>query len=85
MDEWRNSGVCINSACSCKNSHKMILTQSYLEMLQFPNSPKVYRELRRHYRQLGKHHEAEAFTHLLKVRYNEMPDNDHDVDIDQKP
>lgn len=58
--------------------------QVFLEMLQYPNSPKVYRSLRDLYHQIGKSHESKAFSHLLEVKFNELPD-DNNTDTHQRP
>ncbi len=62
----------------------MELTQVFLEMLQYPNSPKVYRAMRDLYRKMGKLHESKAFSHLLEVKFKELPD-DNNTDTRQKP
>jgi hypothetical protein len=62
----------------------MELAQVFLEMLQYPNSPKVYRAIRDLYRQMGRPHESKAFSHLLEVKFNELPE-DNNPDTRQKP
>lgn len=56
-------------------------SQIFLEMLQYPNSPKVYRDLRDLYLKLGKHHESKAFSHLLEVKFKELS-NDNNTNTD---
>lgn len=60
----------------------MSFANVFFEMLQYPNSPKPYRELKSLYTQIGKLHEAKAFTHLLEAKFNEQ---DNNLDFDQKP
>jgi hypothetical protein len=61
------------------------LSLLYQELLKFPNSPKSYRELRDYYAKEGKVTEAQAFSQLLKTRFNEIPDlHDYHPDPDQK-
>lgn len=58
----------------------MKISEIFIEMLQYPNSPKIYRNIRNFYRQIGKEHEAKAFAKLLEERYKELDDNDGDFD-----
>lgn len=46
-------------------------------MLQYPNSPKVYRALRDMYQNMGKHHEAQAFKYLLEIKFKELSDDNN--------
>jgi hypothetical protein len=62
----------------------MEITQLFLEMLQYPNSPKIYREMRDMYFRSGKLQESKAFAHLLEIRYKELS-NDNNTDTNQKP
>lgn len=52
---------------------KKDLNLLYVELLKFPNSPKVYRELEAYYLNNNKLQIAKAFNHLLSVRFNETP------------
>jgi hypothetical protein len=61
----------------------MEITHIFLDMIQYPNSPKVYRGIRDLYKKLGKTHESKAFSHLLEVKYNEL--QDHNPDPNKKP
>lgn len=61
----------------------MNLVENFLEMLQYPNSPKVYRRMRDIYKQIGMTHESKAFSHLLEIKFKELS-NDNDNYIDQK-
>ena len=47
------------------------LPKLFLEMLQYPSSPRVYRGLRDFYHKIGKVRESEAFAHLLEARYGD--------------
>lgn len=60
---------------------KTELNLLYLELLKFPNSPKVYRELEAYYAKNNKPKEAMAFRNLLLTRFNEIPSlHDHNAD-----
>ncbi len=61
----------------------MELTQIFLEMLNYPNSPKVYRVMRDLYKKMGKDHESKAFSYLLEVKFKELSD-DNNTDIESK-
>lgn len=50
------------------------LNNLYLEMLKFPNSPKVYRDLAKYHANLQQLEQANAFIHLLKIRFDQLPD-----------
>jgi hypothetical protein len=58
-----------------------LFTNVFFEMLQYPNSPKPYRELKTIYFQLGKVHEANAIAYLLETKFNEK---DNNLDCDQE-
>lgn len=53
----------------------MDIQKVFLNMLQYPNSPKTYRELRDLYNKLGRSHEAKAFDYLIEVKFNGSRDN----------
>ena len=56
----------------------MDINYLYTALLKRPDTPKVYRDLRSYYQQLGMSNEAEAFALLLKEQFNELdylPDN----------
>jgi hypothetical protein len=55
----------------------MKLTEIFFELLQYPNSPKPYRQMRDLYRKMGKIHESNAFTHLLEVKFKKLPDDNN--------
>lgn len=61
----------------------MELTQIFLEMLNYPNSPKVYRAMRDLYKKMGRGHESKAFSYLLEVKFKELPD-DNNTNIDSR-
>jgi hypothetical protein len=61
----------------------MEIRNIFFEMLQYPNSPKVYRQLRDAYKEIGKTYESQAFSHLLEVRYKEL-NNDNDTSSNKK-
>lgn len=56
----------------------MELYKIFIEMLQYPNSPKVYRNMRDFYDKVGKSHEAKAFSYLLEMKFNELQNDDND-------
>lgn len=58
----------------------MELPQIFIEMLQYPNAPKVYRLLRDFYNKAGKIHESKAFAKLLEIKFNELQDDNNYVD-----
>lgn len=61
----------------------MKLSNIYFDMLQYPNSPKIYRALKDLYQELGKQHESKAFLYILETRYKEL-NNDNDTFSDKK-
>jgi hypothetical protein len=61
------------------------LNELYLELIKFPDSPKVYRDLKEYYAEIGKPYEAKAFEYLLSTRHNEIPTlNDYSSNTDKK-
>lgn len=58
-------------------------SQIFLEMLQYPNSPRVYRDLKDLYFKLGKGYESKAFNYLLEVKFKEL-NNDYDINSHKK-
>jgi hypothetical protein len=58
--------------------------QIFIEMLQYPNAPKIYRELRKLYKTIGKPHESDAFSYLLEYKFKEITD-DNDNNSGEEP
>jgi hypothetical protein len=50
-----------------------------IAILDKPNVPKFYRELRNHYQKNGLFNEAAAISHLIEKKFNEIPTNDTPV------
>jgi len=61
----------------------MEIYQILLAILDKPDVPKFYRELRQHYQTIGMEHEASAISHLIEKKFekkdvstpNDLPDN----------
>ena len=52
------------------------IVKFYLFLLEYPNSPKAYRQLRDLYHKLNRPHEAQAFNTLLEHRYAHLSSSD---------
>ena len=50
----------------------MDINYLYTSLLRHPDTPKVYRELRKYYQQINKPDEAEAFALLLREEFHEL-------------
>lgn len=51
----------------------MSIKDLYLELFSYPDSPKCYRDLRDYYQHVNMLTEADAFAHLLQIRFKEIP------------
>ena len=54
----------------------MSISDIFAKLIDRPNTPKVYRELRDYYKSAGLSDEANAFTYLLKELFHELPNAD---------
>ena len=61
----------------------MEIYQILLAILDKPNVPKFYRELRQHYQTIGMLHEASAISHLIEKKFDKN-DNTFDYSNDNQ-
>lgn len=63
----------------------MEIYQILLAILDKPDAPKFYRELRNHYQTNGMQHEASAISYLIEKKFDKKDDNTfNDPDDNQK-
>lgn len=55
----------------------MEITDIFLSLIQYPNSPKNYRILRDFYKSIGKDHESKSFSYLLETKFQELINDNH--------
>lgn len=56
----------------------------FIQLLDKPHAPKIYRELRDAYQKQGKNNEAEAFSSLLEKKFGKTDDQFNNLDFLQK-
>lgn len=49
----------------------MNIAEMYLSLVRSPHIPKVYRDIRRYYIEMGMREEADAFANLILSKFNE--------------
>jgi hypothetical protein len=62
----------------------MELHEIFLAILDKPDVPKFYRELRNHYQSINKLQEASAISYLLKKKFEKKDESIDNPDASQK-